>query len=416
VNTAVVVRPSASRPSSTGSLAGAIVFAGNPIFLERVAGMTILERAVSSMSRASIGPIVVVVPPGAARLAIFRSLAARYRESVRIVAAGRPVGVEAGDALEPSRRVLVLREPVVLDVEAVLSLKSDPAATEAAPPDGAAALLLELDSSARLEDLARSDGAGLSRVPGAAAAGPVARGVLEPVRRRADVPAALAALRRSLTKPTDGFFAAWIDRPISTRLSIPLARLGVSPNALTLAGLLPAVAGAALLAMPGRLWPTVGAVSYWASTVIDGCDGEVARLTHRESPRGARLDLLCDNAALVALFLGILAHVFRERPGPVVPILAVAILVGMAGCMVTEYRAILRPRIDSTGGSAGRSELSPDRVRWYERLASRDFAYLLPFIAAFGALRWLVWATAVGVNVFWLFLWGWVLRPRRKVA
>lgn len=378
--------------------------------------MTILERAVSSMSRASIGPIVVVAPVGAGRLAIFRSLATRYRESVRIFAPEEAVGVLAGDARESWQRVLVLREPVVLDTEAVLSLKTDPAATAAAPPDGAAALLFELDSSSRLEDLARSASADLSRVPGAAAAGPVPRGVFEPVRSRAEIPAAMAALRRSLTKPTDGFFAAWIDRPISTRLSLPLARLGISPNALTLAGLLPAVAGAALLAMPGRLWPTLGALSYWASTVVDGCDGEVARLTHRESPRGARLDLLCDNAALIALFLGILAHVFRERPGPVVPILAVAILVGMAGCMVTEYRAILRPRIDSTAGSVGRPGLSPDRVRWYERLASRDFAYLLPFIAAFGALRWLVWATAVGVNVFWLFLAGWVLRPRRKTA
>ena len=82
--------------------------------------------------------------------------------------------------------------------------------------------------------------------------------------------------------------------------------------------------------------------------------------------------------------------------------------------MATEYLRILKPRIESgrrSGGDA--TPYDPDRVRWYERLASRDFAYLLPFLALFGRLSWLVWATAIGVNAFFLGLTLYVLRTRR---
>lgn len=217
--------------------------------------------------------------------------------------------------------------------------------------------------------------------------------------------AAEAALRRSLTRPTDGFLATWIDRRISTRLSCRLARTRVTPNQLTLLTLVPALGGAALLAIPDRLWSTAGAVLFWFSTVLDGCDGEVARLKHQESARGARLDLLCDNLALVAVFVAIVAHTYLENPRSTVLFPAAAVLVGLLGCIISEYRLILRPRIVSGSLPAALPPgINARRVQWYERLASRDFAYLLPFLALGGLLRYLVWATAIGVNVFWLIL------------
>jgi hypothetical protein len=39
-------------------------------------------------------------------------------------------------------------------------------------------------------------------------------------------------------------------------------------------------------------------------------------------------------------------------------------------------------------------------TRLHESLASRDFAYLLPILAAFQKLPWFLWATAIGTYVF----------------
>src|SRR5207253_287289 len=104
---------------------------------------------------------------------------------------------------------------------------------------------------------------------------------------------AQAALLQSLGKPTDGFLAKWIDRRVSRRLSSLLVQTSVTPNALTLLSLVLALAGAALLSLPDPLWSAGGALLFLVSTVLDGCDGEVARLKHKTSARGARLDILC---------------------------------------------------------------------------------------------------------------------------
>jgi phosphatidylglycerophosphate synthase len=240
-------------------------------------------------------------------------------------------------------------------------------------------------------------------------------GVFENVDSPAGIAAAKAALRRSLVKPTDGFFATWIDRRLSTRWSMRLAETRLSPNAITILAFAVALAGAALLAVPSPpFWSVAGALLFWLSTVLDGCDGEVARLRFQESPGGARLDLLCDNVALVAVFAAIFTHVYLESREPAVLWLALVALVGMTGSMATEYLRILNPRIESGRAAAVVvSRYDPERVRWYERLASRDFAYLLPFLALFGRLSWFAWATAIGVNAFFLGLTFYVLRTRR---
>lgn len=405
------------RAPSGGSIEASVLFASEPEAEISLGGLTLLDRAALALDRASVARVIIV---SRTSLAPRRSPAvggSQRRSAPEVVLDAE----EALAALAGTRgRVLVLPRPVVLDAAAVRFLRRFEAAASyrvlspGAPSGDAAGYVVSADRSDRLSTLLRAAARSSPRaVAGSWPAIEIEEGVFEMVDRARGASRARAALRRSLVKPTDGFFAASIDRRISARLSLRLSSLRVSPNAITLAALVPALTGAVLLALPGRSWPTAGALLYWLSTVLDGCDGEVARLTYRESPGGARLDLLGDNVALVALFTGIFLHVFRETPGATVPVLAAATLVGMLGCMITEYRALLRPRIEGPVVET-EADLSADRVRWYERLASRDFAYLLPFFAAFGALRSLVWATAVGVNVFWLALTGWVLRPRRK--
>ncbi len=84
----------------------------------------------------------------------------------------------------------------------------------------------------------------------------------------------------------------------------PLARLRVSPNVVTLAGLIVA-AGAAGLARASGGWLFLAAVAVVASGLLDGLDGAVAVLTGRTSAVGFVLDSVVDRCADLAFLLAL---------------------------------------------------------------------------------------------------------------
>lgn len=112
-------------------------------------------------------------------------------------------------------------------------------------------------------------------------------------------------LVRRTGKPLDGTVAAQINRRISQRVVTPaLLALwpGVTPNQVTLVAFGTAVAAAAAMAAGA---PVVAAALVALASVLDGSDGEVARLTHRTSRYGGFLDAVLDRAADGLLFTGV---------------------------------------------------------------------------------------------------------------
>ena len=412
----------ALEPESSGDrdITAAIILASNPLLTTVVCGMTVLERMVSVLRNTSIPRILIVLAPSAEASAQERPCPQSWS------------GVDCLElSTERSRRtirqlrnaggkILLFTSPVVLDGRALEFLggvvgngascvrmcgPGEQDTEETAAFLAGAAFIDDL-----LASIAREGGAlsGIRHFPRIR----VTEGVFQPLKGPGSRRLAQAALLQSLGKPTDGFLAKWIDRRVSRRLSSLLVQTSVTPNALTLLSLVLALAGAVLLSLPDPLWSAGGALLFLVSTVLDGCDGEVARLKHKTSARGARLDLLCDNVALIAIFLGIVIHVYREFRQTTVLFLAAAVILGMIGCMISEYLLILRPRVRSEASRVlVPRELHTVRVRWYERFASRDFAYVLPLLAYFGLLRPLMWAAAIGVNVFWLVLVAFVAKP-----
>lgn len=97
-------------------------------------------------------------------------------------------------------------------------------------------------------------------------------------------------------------------RRLKDRLIEPLAApLGsVSPNLLTLLGLLTGLT-AAFLAATGSVVPSL--LVWFLSRVIDGLDGLVARRFNKQSDFGGYLDIVCDFAVYAAVPIGLtLAH------------------------------------------------------------------------------------------------------------
>jgi len=117
-----------------------------------------------------------------------------------------------------------------------------------------------------------------------------------------DLAKARELLQMKLMKPRDG----WVARLLNRRLSIPLSRwlvstTSITPNQISVMTFVLALVSAVLFCFgSGMLSILAGLLAQFAS-VIDGCDGEVARLRSMSTPYGAWLDAVLDRLADAAL-------------------------------------------------------------------------------------------------------------------
>ncbi len=94
-----------------------------------------------------------------------------------------------------------------------------------------------------------------------------------------------------------------ISRDVSVRLGRTVARTGLTPNALTVIGLL-GMGGAATLAAYGMFWQA--GIMVLVAAAFDMLDGAVARATGRDSDWGAVFDAVSDRLADFALLFALL--------------------------------------------------------------------------------------------------------------
>jgi 1L-myo-inositol 1-phosphate cytidylyltransferase / CDP-L-myo-inositol myo-inositolphosphotransferase len=109
-------------------------------------------------------------------------------------------------------------------------------------------------------------------------------------------------LRRSLASPTDGPISKKLNRPLSTRLTMAIAPFRLSPTLLTFAAFLIGIYAAWSLSAGRAL---VGGLMAQLNSVLDGIDGETARLHFRTSRQGARLDATADRMIDAAVIAGV---------------------------------------------------------------------------------------------------------------
>src|SRR5512139_2427269 len=116
------------------------------------------------------------------------------------------------------------------------------------------------------------------------------------------------------TKPTDRFVLRFVKVHLSAPLTTLILRFWprVRPGFLTLMSAGFGVAGGVAFGL-GCAWG--GGLLAAVSQILDGTDGQVARLTQRESPQGAFLDSVLDRYADFALLFGMLLHTLRFSSG-----------------------------------------------------------------------------------------------------
>lgn len=107
-----------------------------------------------------------------------------------------------------------------------------------------------------------------------------------------------------LVKPDEGPVSKRLNRHISIRMTLFLIRHGIapSPTGMSVISFLTGLASGALFALG---WPLIGGLLAQLASILDGCDGEIARLTGRVSKRGGIIDAMLDRVADAAIIAGL---------------------------------------------------------------------------------------------------------------
>ena len=108
----------------------------------------------------------------------------------------------------------------------------------------------------------------------------------------------------------------YVIHPISNFLTPRFARLGITPNVVSLAGMAFGIlAGCAYYNYRDLPWAVAGFVLMIAWHVMDGADGQLARLTHAQSELGKVLDGICDYVTFIAVYSALAAAVSSDIGG-----------------------------------------------------------------------------------------------------
>lgn len=113
----------------------------------------------------------------------------------------------------------------------------------------------------------------------------------------------------------------YLYHPLAWHLARLLARTPLTPNVVSVIGGLFVVAAAIVYAQPGWPLPALfGMLLHMTWHVVDGADGDLARMTGRSSPVGEMVDGLCDYSSHIVLYLTLgwlLAHGMDPAGWPV---------------------------------------------------------------------------------------------------
>ncbi len=118
----------------------------------------------------------------------------------------------------------------------------------------------------------------------------------------------------------------WVTEPVIR----PLAAIGVTPNMLTVLGLLGNIGAAALVA-EGHF--VVAGIVVLVASALDMFDGALARATGQATPFGSAFDATVDRISEAAVLFGLLVY-FSDRGGRTEELL---IFVAVVGSLLVSY-------------------------------------------------------------------------------
>ena len=114
----------------------------------------------------------------------------------------------------------------------------------------------------------------------------------------------------NLKKASDGPVSRYLNRPLSIRLTILLLNTKIAPNHISILAFILGVLGAGFFFLGGYINLIIGGILAQIASVIDGCDGEIARLKFKASEFGGWFDAVLDRYGDAFLLFGLTYHVY----------------------------------------------------------------------------------------------------------
>jgi phosphatidylglycerophosphate synthase len=212
-------------------------------------------------------------------------------------------------------------------------------------------------------------------------------------------------------KALDGMYSTfnrWLCRPVVRLLS----HTSVTPNAVTLAGLVAATLSCFAFARGFYAAYVCGALLFFLSGLFDEMDGMLARIKFRESAFGTWFEGFVDNATYLFVFAGITIGLYRQHRHTEL-VWGMALIAGSVLSVVlinlqrrrstdaarpNEYLGNMYAKLDSD--SSNFVSFAARHLNVFLKKAAA-IHYLLLF-TLFGGLTLFLWLAAIGANLTWI--------------
>jgi phosphatidylglycerophosphate synthase len=368
----------------------------------RFAGLSLLLRGVLTQQRHGVARILVVVGPRDAELA--HAVAADRRVLAQVTVVVQEDGVELLALLRREiRGAFLLGRYEIVSHDAVIAGLLERAAQHSAVvvrKNGEASAPL-VARSELLERLTGDDVAALSNERGVCSwdIGP---------RWHADVGVnaerrvALRQLFEACRKPVDGLVSRHLNRHVSLMVSRLLVDTPITPNMMTVVTFLVAVAAAAFAVQGGYLPTLIAAALMQLNSILDGCDGELARVRFQGSRLGQWLDTVGDDASNV-VFWGALAVGARSVPvvGPWLELAGWVAAGANAAAALINYGLLARRASGDLYALEAEDSAPPGPVTRFLRVVLKQdfFLLLLLGVALAGLLHFVLPLVALGAVI-----------------
>jgi phosphatidylglycerophosphate synthase len=219
-------------------------------------------------------------------------------------------------------------------------------------------------------------------------------------------------IRGSVIKSTDNKVARW-NRTVSLPISVALMRTPLTANQLSVLILGLGLYSGWLFSIGTYLTTVLAALLALAASVLDGSDGEIARLKYQESALGCWIETIADYSFYIAMFIGMTVGVVRWTGMSVFYWIGAAALAGT----LLAFGLLIYLRSAITDGQPDRLHAVLKtrfnaRPSWWSRLVWRlsmmgmrsAMPYAIAILAITGLIPLALIFAAIGANTYWISL------------
>lgn len=208
---------------------------------------------------------------------------------------------------------------------------------------------------------------------------------------------------------TDGWIARTLNKPVSFAITRRLLKTTITPNQITAVNVFLALVAASCVAWGEYGLRCVGALLIQFHSVLDGCDGEVARLKGSTSKFGAWFDTLADDFSNNLFFAALVCGLWLSGQKLWVLVFGVGVLCESLGisAIILHYLVTVagtgraqdfRLAWETHGSAAGEVRAPTFYSQFMKPLLKRDFFLFLMALSILLDLR-LPFLLVAGVGV-----------------